>query len=209
MISLALLAPADTIDKLANEANEQTTQPHYRLHPTMSCFICSTMDYENPEDNLCRVMRPHHNSPSGSQQNSHKLVNIGHHTTPMIGYAPTTTTTTTTTTGLYANPIDDEEDRHLGSSSPRSPIGDSTSDDGQSMTNSTGNSTLIQQRHQHQSSIFTAHHGNQAQTRLLPPTGLVRTRPCLEDENFCSIVSIVRKEFVNGNVLSRFWAMER
>lgn len=49
------------------------------------------------------------------------------------------------------------------------------------------------------------------------PTGLrsiyhnntIRVRPCMDDENFCSIVSIVRLEFVQENLYQKFWALER
>lgn len=37
----------------------------------------------------------------------------------------------------------------------------------------------------------------------------IKTRPCVDDENFCSVVSVVRIEYVNDTLTSKFWALER
>ena len=45
--------------------------------------------------------------------------------------------------------------------------------------------------------------------RAIVPGSFIKTRHCQEDENFCSIVSVVRIEFVQDNLYSKFWALER
>ena len=41
------------------------------------------------------------------------------------------------------------------------------------------------------------------------PTNSIKLRPCSESENFCSIISVVRLEFVQEHYYSKFWALDR
>lgn len=198
------------------------------------------MDYEDPADNLCRVMKNHHRSTSGLLHQPSNLANVGYHSSPMMNY-PTQTQATTTSTSttirptdntmmpsnpeslvspplVQQSPYDDSSSVQLGVSSTQasllqtSPLHNHNNmshghyDDTQ-LVNSNTNATAQQQ----QNSTLPVHHGpfHQVQHRVQPPGNVIRTRPCLEDEHFCSIVSVVRIEFINDNLVSRFWAMER
>lgn len=243
---------ADTI--VANDANDQKIlmsqqqqlEQLQQLHHSMSCYVCSTMDYENPADNLCRVMKHHHRSPSGLH-NQPNMAHTGFLSNPMMNF-PTQTTTPTSPTSPTSptrntmlpsspealvssaqhssmSPYDDSSSVQLETSSTPSSLSRNLplhnynnnlsheqTDDTQ-LVNPSTNLTLNQQQvhSQQKNSLLPVHHGPypQVQHRVLPPGNYIRSRPCLEDENFCSIVSVVRIEFINDNLVSRFWAMER
>lgn len=227
-------------------SQQQQLQQLQQLHHSMSCYVCSTMDYENPADNLCRVMKHHHRSPSGLH-NQPNLAHTGFHSNPMVNY-PTQTTTATSLTSSASNyntilPSSPEALVSSAQHYPMSQYDDSSSivqleapstssslfqnsplqnynnnlshghNDDTQLVNPSTNSTLNQQQvqAQQQNSLLPVHHGPypQVQHRVPPPGNYIRSRPCLEDENFCSIVSVVRIEFINDNLVSRFWAMER
>lgn len=147
----------------AQPAHNQAGQKAAQYHHTMSCYACTTMDYENPHDNLCRDMRKflHHRSPAGL-------------TTTTVGHQKHSSTVSIGTSSTAAGPE----------------AADSTSN---------GTASHHQQRH-----------GYFPQNRPLMSTGgFIRKRACFEDENFCSIVSVVRLEFANDTLITKFWAMER
>lgn len=205
------------------------------------------MDYENTADNLCRVMNPHHRSPTNPGFHQ-QLQTSGHHPTSMMYHAQTTTTTSTVastaaiTSNAYSSPMTDgslQANNHQNLMSPNGYKSSNHYDDestlstehdtsttesvnypAQATMNANNNNNNMSHTEyddsqsvntslvQHQS---TAHHGYYPhnQHRNWPPTNYIRTRQCDEGENFCSIVSVVRIEFVNDSLLSRFWAMER
>lgn len=43
----------------------------------------------------------------------------------------------------------------------------------------------------------------------LESNSLIRSRACVDDENFCSVVSVFRIEYINDTLTTKFWAMER
>lgn len=215
---------------------QQFPQQQYR---SMSCYVCSTMDYENPSDNLCRVMKLSHRSLPPNLH--HQQTSSGHHY-----YSPTTTTTTTTATTSttqaamktiddFSSPLEQSGSGGLASSrdgelelattiTPSHNITDSTAAyldaNGQLMSNTTmpGHQYPLQQDQQQQLQTTslapsTAQHGHHYSHIIpqyrTPPSNFIRTRQCLDDENFCSIVSVVRLEFTNDNLYPKFWAMER
>lgn len=225
--------------------SQQEQQQHLkRLHPSMSCHVCSTMDYENPTDNMCRNMLPQYKAPSLRQSN---LAHTGFHSNPMMIYPSSTPTTTTETnpTSDYNTLIPSSPEALVSSAQnyPMSQFDDSSSVQLESPT--TTQSSLLQNPPHHDynnslslghnddtklvnSSTNTSHNQQQAQSKqqnsLLPvrrgpyphvqfrpppPLNYIRSRPCVEDENYCSIVSVVRIEFLSDNIVSRFWALER
>lgn len=138
--------------------------------PPMSCYVCSTMDYDNPTDNICRMLKHH---PRLSQQ-----TNGGHyHSSGFPDRQPS-----------QANMMPSTRDRDTSASGRASLESSSGS---ANATSSPAEGYFPLASHRSASSQY------------------VRTRACLDDENFCSIVSIVRIEFSNDNISSRFWAMER
>lgn len=209
-------------------ATQQQQQQQSQFHRTMSCYVCSTMDYENPADNLCRVMRPHHHR---SSSNMYQQTSSSHHyhqthqmtattTTTIHPYSPETSSLAYTQTPAAlplisgSSPLDVESSLDSVPSTttitPSYNVSDaSTHFDDTQYANTT---TASYQQQQAGSMTPVAHHGQHhhlTQHRLPPPNNFIRTRPCFEDENFCSIVSVVRIEFANDNLFSRFWAMER
>lgn len=202
--------------------------------PPLSCYVCSTMDYENPDDNLCRAMKknqqqqtagyhPHsgmsysqpadspyitsttvssstHEAPTTDNKQPNVIKSAGaDHSSP--GYYDEYATTTSATLLSSADHHNGHPQRQFNRNSSAAPV-QSTSD----------NSTAIMHPSSHHGPTANQHHhyGYFPQGRApAPPSDIIRTRPCLEGENFCSIVSIVRIEFVNENAKSIFWAMER
>lgn len=155
------------------------------------------MDYDNPADNSCRVMRQQNRLPSlPNMHQSHQTSNLDGSVNPSY---PTTINS------------------HLNQNSAQ--ITDSytsTTTAVSSVINKNGYSNQHQasdnvtnQAHSNQTLVNDQYLASQALGLRNSPDGFIRTRPCFEDENFCSIVSVVRIEFANDNLIARFWAMER
>lgn len=162
-----LEAPTNSLQQVAPGS---ASAGHRQL--PMSCYVCSTMDYENPQENLCRNLKYH---PRLSQQpaGGHYLAEgLTERQLPQANLMPSTRDTSTS--GPEAS--------------------------GAAMVPSNGTKFLTSG----QSGSFFSMANQRASSNTH-----VRTRPCLDDENFCSIVSIVKIEFSNDNISSKFWAMER
>lgn len=201
--------------------------------PPMSCYACSTMDYESSTENICRHLGNHIRSSA-----SHPQTGAGHlhypHQTPIM----TTTTTTTTEANEFINNERSQLPHTAALMSSTSGYDDSMSySDTTTMTTATSTSlSNFMSNSDHPDDSKYADHPNKAQTpyknsainsnttqmapqpgdrrripqnRTIFPGGFIKTRQCLNDENFCSIVSVVRIEFVQDNIYSKFWALER
>lgn len=211
-----------------------------QTHHIISCYACSTMDYENPNDNACRYMpKPVHRATSLPA-----AVTLGHaSSSSMMNYSPSTTTppmstlstsssltqpqtsSTTSSQASSSNSMPSEvaptswQDsaeagyHHNGDSDATSGAGLSSRESAQSAknsNNSNNSASMVTPLRDSNAltyntpSVYLPHRIQQP-----PPGNLIRTRTCLDDENFCSIVSVVRIEFSNDTLVSRFWAMER
>lgn len=205
-----------------SETDIVTIPNQQEYHPTMSCFVCSTMDYDNPADNLCRIMRPHHQR---STPNLYQQTSSSHHYIQSTTTTTTTTTSTTTAATLNSDSFNANNPTELdsthssnstistGESSSNTSIGSgdqhgqylNTTLAGKTAAGGQATSTLSPLVSTTSSSLAQQHH----HIRQQPSGNYIRTRSCFDDENFCSIVSVVRIEFVNDNLISKFWAMER
>lgn len=167
--------------------NGLTTQTgsHQDHDQPMSCYVCSTMDYENPADNLCRSLR-HHQRGSPAIGGHNLMLESPFATPSKPGPARDSATLTS------AAPEPD-----LRPSSSQEELGQSGDQSSPNQTSSNQSSSALARPFQNQ-----AHRAQQA-------TNYIRTRACSAEENFCSVVSIVRIEIVSDNLYSRFWAMER
>lgn len=184
------------------------------------------MDYENPADNPCRFMpKQIHRAPLQA------AVGLA---TSMMNYAPTTTTTITPlgttpstsnskTSSLISPNSQTSSSNLMPSMSNTAPshdlgyyYGDSSSELAPTSAPAFSQSHESAQSPNYSTTMMTplrasslGFNANPYSHRTPPPGNFIRTRTCLDDENFCSIVSVVRIEFLNDSLVSRFWAMER
>lgn len=167
----------------------------------MSCYVCSTIEFDNQSDNPCRHMR----MPAARAG-----FPIRHQ---YLGQAPSSTTTTTTTTTSTVATVN-------------APISATTTTTTTTTNSVQGfeigkNYSEIQQPYQGQKGLSIYRNESislssdmikqqQQQSSELHSDDLsIRTRQCFDDENFCSIVSVVRVEFSNDSFKHKFWALER
>ena len=208
----------------ANQQPQHQQQQHLHHHPRMSCYVCSTMDYESSTDNICRTLKSHDRSPN-YQLNSHPQSNAGHLHFAHMSASPTTQTTTTTTTFTTepSNQYDQSSLPSAGALVASSP-GDRSYQDTTTTSNyhtkngqyddTTSVNTTSLARMETSTAATTPVSSSYNQRRVVPSRTVmhnndIRTRQCMEDENFCSIVSVVRIEFVQENFYPKFWALER
>jgi len=237
----------------SDEVDLQQQQEHHHS-PRMSCFSCSTMDYESPTDNICRMLKQQNDiskgqllrlaekykqisspvtiteedlfptkyqrqrqtnrdkqeRPTGQQIGKQFIerqissvtedystvalaeAKIENGSTMSVGLGPTrryVNSTTVSTKSAISETLDNEQS---GASTFDSLLATTT-------TTPTTQSTAT----------LPARRPVVQNNRSILPNNSIRIRPCMEDENFCSIVSVVRLEFVQDNLYSKFWALER
>lgn len=183
------------------------------------------MDYENPADNLCRYMPKHLQRAPGAMQ---PTVGFGSHVPSMMNYPTTSTlappstmidTTTTSSAALTSSAMSSLPASSFETGSQDSSyLQDSYNQDDVSATTSSFQSRNLTNMISRSSTLpppllvrnnSIVYQSGQYLQRNPTPGNFIRTRNCLADENFCSIVSVVRIEVMNDSLVSRFWAMER
>lgn len=202
--------------------NGHLQQQKQQKQGRMSCYVCSTMDYESSTDNICRTLRTESGLNHPHSQSTGHFGHFGHH-------QPSTTTTTSTTTisttetsdqydqsrlavteALVASPGSNEA-FYTGATSNQ-PFSKHSTRFNQHNDTANVNTSLI--NFGSSTAPTTDNSSLYSQKRIIPqrpvmPNYKIETRDCTDDENFCSIVSVVRIEFVQESFYPKFWALER
>lgn len=191
----------------SGQGHPSLSQQQLARHHAMSCYACSTMDFENSADNPCRVMKHPYRLQSGQQQ-AHQF---HHPQASMMNYGvQSQSQSSPAEASLPSSPL--YEDSALGSQSDSTQSsqieaqGHEPSVVGSNATLAKQNPmvhNVVAQQQQQQHGFYPHLHSR------LQSANFIRSRPCAETENYCSIVSVVRIEFVNDTLFSKFWALER
>lgn len=171
-----------------------------RQKARMSCFTCSTMDYESSTDNICRLLLQQNEEDNGEL---HRLAAM---------YRQIASPLTLSESDLFPNKrlsYPKLRPSQAGATEDYSPLGLARS--GARRTRLVGaNSSAPSDQEEAPTSMAPPSRRPVVQNnRSLVANNSIRIRPCLEDENFCSIISVVKLEFVQDNLYSKFWALER
>lgn len=162
-----------------------------------SCYVCTTMDYENPANNYCRFMKrmiqqQHQQHSSSSNYDASQLNALRQRTHAHNNQDAT----------LQISPPADSSTQVLGPAN-------STSSDHLLYSNNNNDSTDGAGSTTNKSTKYIDSNGMSPIDSGSLQYGAIRTRYCYSDENFCSVVSVVRIEYINNELQSRFWALER
>lgn len=185
-----------------NQQQQQQQQQLIEQQSQRTCYVCTTMDYENPANNYCRFMKrmiqkQHQQHASSSPLSSNYDLNNVQSQYNALRLR---------NQHLHANQ----------DTSSQNQISSQHLVNGQN-NNSTTNNNLVQYNNQFaDANLFM---NNSTSTQKFSENGYsliestqyngIRTRYCYSDENFCSVVSVVRIEYINNELQSRFWALER
>lgn len=158
-----------------------------------SCFVCSTMEYDDQENNLCRSIKPSVRMTAatnyGGTMHQSRLSNINSN----LQYIPPTASQNPNGVNDQQAVVVNSRDNESSTPITNDPSNGQYGDHGSSLS------------YLHES--YTSYnHDIVRNASLMEP---IRTRYCHDDEHFCSVVSIVRIEFINDKLNTKFWALER
>lgn len=165
----------------------------------LNCYVCSTTEYEDPTKNYCRYMNSIPRYPNTFSAN-------------MLGYH-----SSISNQKLYQDRVQQQQQPSNSEHSTNNnwPLTNHEVMNGNHSANNKSLSTSSSFNGQQESNMTTsannkAHESIRAHSPIKQTSdSAIKSRLCVDEEKFCSIVSISRLEFANNTVLHRFWALER